>query len=410
MNDHILILQERIHNGILVGESDFREFKSAWEGKPGQKKPRLAKKICADIAEGLAAFANSDGGELIVGVEDDGTISGVPHDEEEMAMLLNAVKTHIFKGQQLPMVYAVKANISGQTVLFFQVEKGADEIYQLPDGRVVVRVDRRTIPASVRALQFGKQEAASRRCDRQWVDGATVQDLDNDLINSTASRYLSRLSLTVEKFLQQLDLAQYTTGGLRLRLAALLLFGKDVRKWHPRSQVRFIKIAGTRLLTGSEYNVLSDETTEGNILELIPAAWDALQKYIVADQHLDSNGQFTPHYRFPAEACQEVLVNAIFHRDYGVAAPVEFHVYDDRLEVKSPGPLLSTLLVDDLYAGESRHDSRNVGIARVLKTTRSIREMGEGMKRIMEVMAREGHPKPILYSNTNWFTITLQAI
>ncbi|MBC7774467.1 MAG: hypothetical protein H7246_03440 [Phycisphaerae bacterium] len=60
----ILILKERIKNSILIGESDFREFKSAWEGKPGNKKPRLVKHICEDIAEGLVAFANSDGGEL----------------------------------------------------------------------------------------------------------------------------------------------------------------------------------------------------------------------------------------------------------------------------------------------------------------------------------------------------------
>ncbi len=402
----ILILQERIKNSILVGESDFREFKSAWEGKPGSKKPRLLKHLCEDIAEGLVAFANSDGGELVVGVEDDGTVSGVPHSEQDLETMLNAVKSHVFKGQELPMVYALRANVEGHTILFFQTDKGADEIYQMPDWRVMLRQDKRTVPARVRNLQFSKREADSRRFDRQWEDGATVADLDTDQILSTASAYMSRISLTVEKFLQQLDLAQYTSGGLRLRLAALLLFAKDIKRWQPRSQVRFLKVAGNQLLTGADYNVLGDETIEGNILNLVTASWDGFQKYIVQSNGLNQEGRFEPRYNYPAEACQEALVNAIFHRDYSVASAIEVYFFEDRMEVKSPGALLSTLSVEDLYAAESRHDSRNVGIARVLKTTQSVREMGEGMKRILHVMEAEGYPRPLLYSNTNWFSVT----
>ena len=127
----ILILKERIKNSILVGESDFREFKSALEGRPDNKKPRLAKKICEDIAEALVAFANTDGGEIIIGVEDDITITGVPHTDEEIEMMLNSPKTHVYEGQELPIVYKLKTTIDGKLILFFQVDKGSSEIYQL---------------------------------------------------------------------------------------------------------------------------------------------------------------------------------------------------------------------------------------------------------------------------------------
>lgn len=120
----VLILRERIKNSILVGESDFREFKSALEGKPGSKKPRLTKKICDDIAEALVAFANTDGGEIIIGIEDDITITGVPHEDEDIEMMLNAPKSHVYEGQELPMVYKLKLEIEGKIILFFQVEKG----------------------------------------------------------------------------------------------------------------------------------------------------------------------------------------------------------------------------------------------------------------------------------------------
>lgn len=101
----VLQLKERVKNAILVGESDFREFKSAVEGKSGEKRKRLSKKICEDISEALVAFANTDGGELIIGVEDDTTITGVPHTDEEIEQILNAVRTHVLDQQPLPIVY-----------------------------------------------------------------------------------------------------------------------------------------------------------------------------------------------------------------------------------------------------------------------------------------------------------------
>lgn len=88
MTDDTLLLRDRITNTIALGESHFREFKSALEGPDGNKKPRPVKKICGNIGEALVAFANADGGELLIGVEDDGTVSGVPHTPEEIRLML----------------------------------------------------------------------------------------------------------------------------------------------------------------------------------------------------------------------------------------------------------------------------------------------------------------------------------
>ena len=89
----ILTLQERVRATLAMSESHFREFKSAWEGPPGNKRPRDPKTVRRDIGETLVAFANADGGELLVGVEDDGTVTGVPHDEVSRRSLLDAWHT-----------------------------------------------------------------------------------------------------------------------------------------------------------------------------------------------------------------------------------------------------------------------------------------------------------------------------
>ncbi|HNL06971.1 MAG TPA: ATP-binding protein [Chitinophagales bacterium] len=403
----ILILQERIKISILVGESDFREFKSALEGKSDNKKPRLAKKICEDIAEALVAFANTDGGEIIIGVEDDTTITGVPHSDEDIEMMLNAPQTHIFEGQQLPIVYKLKTVIEGKIILFFQVDKGSSEIYQLRDGRVMRRNEKRqTVPANVRKLQFDQQEIKSRVYDRQFVDGATVADLDISLLQSLADSYLK--GYTVERYLQHLGLAQYATNGLRLTKAAVLMFAKDIQRWHPRCQIRYIKIAGTALLSGEQYNVISDESVQGNIYELIFKSWETMRPYLASQTIFTANAQFEQKFIFPEDACREALVNAIAHRDYAAEGRgIEVHIFNDRMEIKSPGALLSTLTVQDLEVLDNRHDSRNAKIAATLKINKVMREMGEGMKRIFTLMQQNELQKPKLYSNTVWFTVTL---
>ncbi len=405
MND-ILVLQERVKNSILVGESDFREFKSAWEGKPGSKKPiGVIKHLSQYIAEALVAFANSDGGELIIGIEDDGTISGVPHDEEDIQAMLNAPSSHVFINQQLPLIYNLKMEIAGQTVLFFQVDKGSSEVYQLRDGRVMIRKDKRTVPGSSTRLQFERQEVRSREYDRQFVDGAAINDLDILQVQSLADRYIK--DLTPEKFLQQMGLAEYSVSGLKLRNAALLLFAKDIQRWHPRSQVRYLKVSGTTLLSGDQYNVISDEFVQGNIFELLVRGWAGLRPYLAYKTEFGPDAKFEQRYIYPEEACREALLNAIAHRDYSSHNGIEVLIFDDRLEIKSPGALLSTLTVDDLYALENRHESRNVKITYVLKVTEFMREIGEGMKRIFQLMEKSDRQRPRLYSNTNWFTVSL---
>jgi ATP-dependent DNA helicase RecG len=185
------------------------------------------KNICKYIGEALVAFANADGGELLIGVEDDGTISGIHHKEPDIHRMLAAPKTHVHHDSILPIVTASKLKLEEKVVLFFSVSKGTTEIYQLPDGRCVRRKDKSTVPVTFKQIFFERQEVKSREYDRKFVDGATVNDLDVDYIQSIADSYLRGLS--VEGYLQQVDLAEYSTGGLRLRMAALLLFAKDIQ-------------------------------------------------------------------------------------------------------------------------------------------------------------------------------------
>ncbi len=405
--DEILLIQEKVKNTIILGESHFREFKTALEGRPEKKKPRLTKKICEDIGEALVSFANADGGEILIGVEDDGTVTGIPHSEDEIKQMLNAVKTHVYSGQELPLTTSTKLLIDGVPVLFFSVNKGTTQIYQLPDGRCVRRKDRSTIPASVDQIKFEKQEIKSREYDSQFIDGALVTDLDLNLLQGLANSYINGLS--VELYLQQTGLAIYGLSGLRLRRAALLLFAKssEINRWHSRCQIRFLKVNGEKLESGEKYNVISDESIQGNILDLWIKSWENLRPYLAYKTEFGSSAKFEQRYTYPEDACRETILNAIAHRDYSIQNGIEIFIYSNRMEIKSPGALLSTLSINSLYQLEGAHESRNPLIARVLRENKLMRELGEGIKRIFDLMNESELEKPVLYSNGLWFSVTL---
>lgn len=403
--DDVLLLADRVRNSLILGESHFREFKSALEGKPGHKRQRLAKSIAADIGEALVSFANADGGALIIGVEDDGTISGIPHSDDDVQMMLNAVKNNVYQNQQLPVTHTSKLEIQDKIVLYFAVNKGSTMIYQLADGRCVRRRDKATIPASADQIYFERQEVRSREYDSEFVDGAAVTDLDLQLIQALADRYIKGIS--VERYLQQIGLAEYGLAGLKLRRAALLLFATDVDKWHPRCQLRILTVNGITLGAGDKYNVVSDETIRGNILMLLTRSWEQLRSLLAYKTAFETNGQFIQQYVYPEDAVREAILNAIAHRDYSIMNAVEIFLFTDRMEIKSPGPLLSTLSIKNLYNLEGAHESRNSMIARVLKENNLMRELGEGITRIFELMEAGKSRRPELYTNGQWFRVTL---
>jgi ATP-dependent DNA helicase RecG len=403
--EDILLLTDKVRNTLRLGESHFREFKSAWEGKPDNKKPRTVKSICADIGEALVSFANADGGAILIGVEDDGTVTGIPHSEDDIQTMLHSIHTHIYHNQQLPLNNANKLVLDNKTILYFSVNKGTTMIYQLPDGRCVRRRDKSTMPASVDQIQFERQEIKSREFDSQFVDGAMVTDLDVKLLQGIADQYIKGLS--IERYLQQIGLAEYAQNGLRLKRATLLLFATDILKWHPRSEVRFLKVKGNTLEAGEKYNVISDDIVRGNIFELVIKSWEHLRSYLAYKTEFGKNSQFEQKYIYPEDAVREAILNAIAHRDYSIINPIEIYIFNDRMEIKSPGALISTLTIKNLYELEGSHESRNSLIARVLRENQLMRELGEGMKRIFSLMQEQELQKPELYSNGLWFRVTL---
>jgi ATP-dependent DNA helicase RecG len=400
-----LILTERVAQTAQLGESHFREYKSALQGPQGAKVPRPGRDVARDIGDALVAFANADGGELLVGVEDDGAISGIPSNYRDLELLMNAPQTHAHAETPLSAVQVALVNLGDERVLYFSIDKGTTTVHQTADGRCLQRRDRATIPVAFERLLLDRQERRSREYDREYVDEATMADLSGDVVEAISRELVSGLS--AEKTLQYLSLADFQGGRLRLRRAAVLLFATEIERFHPRSQLRVLRIAGTELKTGREYNVVKDETARGNVMQLVSRGWDLLRPHLVRTK-LASGGVFAEQIMYPEDACREALVNAVAHRDYAVEGQgIEVSVFDDRMEVRSPGSLLSSVSLAGLRRGEGVHESRNAHISRVLRELGYMREMGEGIRRLFSLLQVSDLQAPEIDSTQAAFAITL---
>lgn len=405
MSDYLEI-EERIRLAIKIGESHYREFKSAFSGRSGDKAPRAVKSVMRDIARTLVAFANADGGELLIGVEDNGDVSGVPHDAGDLDALMSAYVTHVHPDTPLPKPIVADPVIGGRRVVYFSIPKGQDYVYLTAEGRCVKRIDRESVPVSAEQISNDRLEKESRAWDRSAEPRITIGDLNLDLIESVSGQIAYGVS--VEKCLQYLDLAEYTPEGLRLNKAAAVLFAKDVRKWHAGCFVRIFTVRGNEKLSGDDYNVVKDDLVAGNIMQLVDEAWNRLVNALSTHTHLTETARFERSLMYPQIACREALINAIVHRNYAIEGRgIEITVYNDRMEILSPGMLLSTITIEDLAAQKGVHESRNPLIARILREVGLVREIGEGMRRIFNVMRSNALAEPDLANDRAGFAVTL---
>jgi ATP-dependent DNA helicase RecG len=239
----------------------------------------------------------------------------------------------------------------------------------------------------------------------QFLPDATLADLDLALVEELAHK--SGMLLPPEDLLVRYQLAERTNGQLRLTLAAVLLFAQDPTRWHPRCGIEFIRWEGTERRTGAELNIVKRIRMEASLVRLLEESYQTIQQHIPERQRL-VDLFFEERFEYPPFAWQEAIVNAVAHRDYRLhGIGIEVHLFDDRMEIWSPGELVEPVTLERLNRRERVHVSRNPRIVRVLVAFGYMRELGEGIPRMFEVMEREGLRSPEFRLEGGRFVVTL---
>mgnify|MGYP005836619841 CR=1 FL=1 len=384
-------------------EGQFFDRKSCIDRSGKRPKRRDVRAVAWDVAETLAAMANSDGGTLALGIEDDGTPTGVNYPEDRLDVILGAPQRLVTPPLK---VHHRRVALEAVQVLVFEVDWSL-EAHQLSDGRYLLRVGDKNLPFPASDIAAMKEGKRRRVTESRFIPAASLRDLDSALLDEL--RQKTGLTLADEELLQHYRLAEPRNGKVLLSLAGLLLFAKDPIHWHPACYVDFVKWEGTERRFGTALNVVKRARVEAPLPKLIEQTFATIWPHIRERQQL-VDLFFEERFEYPTFAWQEAIINAVAHRDYALeGTPIEVWIFDDRLEVRSLGELVEPVTLERLARRERVHASRNPRIVRVLTDLGYMRELGEGVPRMFEVMEREGLKPPEFHMGAGAiFTVILR--
>ena len=380
---------------IRLGEDSRTEFKGV-----AQSKHRLAP---ADIAKAVVSLANTAGGVILIGVESDGKATGTGTAVQTDALMRQVSQACQDSVQPAIACVLEKAEIGGVTLLLVEVPAfssgrpyRASHVYYVRDGSVSREATRDEL---VSLLQ-----SQDHHFDEQSVKDAKVDDLDPMAIQRAfallyggvdpkeASRYLRALGCVDD------DETPTVTG--------LLLFGRNLSQWLPDARVSAVRIEGTVISS----TFLDRQELAGRLTEQIDASAVFLQRHLGSPseapgwERIERPGPG----RIPQPALREAVLNALAHRDYKMTSQTRIFVFDDRVEVVSPGGLLNRLTLESIRLG-GVSQRRNPCIAALLVRLQRRENLGFGVPEMVRQMTDQGLPEPQFALHGGHFRVVLRG-
>ena len=342
-----------------------------------------------DLAVTIIAFANADGGDLVVGITDGKKeIEGVDDDQK----VLNEIRRTPFDfcipsvNTQVEMLPCVDRTGKDNHVLVFHIEPSM-RVYANQADEVFLRVGDKSKKLSFDE-RFQLMNDKGQTCyEETAVYSAELNDIDITLVDDYCQK-IGYGKSSLEFLTENHGYIIEKNGKLHPTIVTLLLFGKKPQDFLPRASVRFIRYEGTEEKTGTEMNVIKDVIFEGPVREQIDKSVAFLATQIKERTYLGADGKFVTEAEYPEFVRQEMIVNACCHRDLSITGTdIQVKLFDDKLVVESPGNLPGLVRPDNI---RHTHFSRNPRLARYLKTYKYVKEFGEGVDRMCREMEADG--------------------
>ena len=369
-------------NGILTLDYMLTQHENKYfDRKSAKTKPK-------DLAPLISAFANAGGGTIVLGISDQPCVlEGINAvGEDRINDFINAPRDCCKPMPRCQEELLDIENAEGKPdrLLLLHIQESADQIIRTAGDRTFLRIGDRTRELQgddLRNLEYAK---STRHYEDEINPDAALSDLDEQLLEE----YLAHIgagNMPFDQVLRARGLVKNVEGKAFLSNAAVLLFAKNVRQFYPNCRIRFLRYDGTFAQVGTRINIIRDTSIELPLPRLIEKARAFIDTQLREFTMLDARtGKFRIVPEYPEFAWLEGIVNALTHREYAMSGSfIKVSMYDDRLEIESPGKLPNIVTVDNIR--ETRY-SRNPRISRVLTEFGWVRELNEGVKRIYSDM------------------------
>jgi ATP-dependent DNA helicase RecG len=379
-----------------------------------------------DLAKELVAFSNLEGGMVVLGVEDDGTVSGLTRpDLEEWVM--NVCRDKI-RPAIVPFFEVIRGVDEGKDVAIVRVTRGYDvhALWHNNSNRYLMRVGTQSREASQEELARLFQQRGSIRAELRPVSGASPDHLDRRRLRNYFgdTRQQDVPAEAKEKGDKEKEEQAWrsllvnteimTEEGVTV--GGMLLFGKTPNRFLPHAGIDAVAYSGTEQdYDAQERTAIRGPMTpllnkDGEVVEngLVEQALDFVQRNTRVAVELEG-GRRVERPVYPRGALREAIVNALIHRDYLLTSTdIELAIYSDRLEIVSPGRLPNGITPARMRAGTRA--ARNQVLKDVMRDYRYLEHMGMGIPRkIVKGMMEHNGTEPDLIEQDERFVVRLYA-
>ena len=366
----------------------------------------------SDLANLISAFANAEGGTIAIGISDkENIIEGINKiGEKKINDLINAPKdfckpmpAHITELRNV-----VNCDDEPDRILYIFVEASPDQVIRTNNDSTYLRIGDRTRELKGEDLKNLEYIKNSRHYEEEFSIDAKIDDLDDGLLNIYKEK-IEAQDLSNEQVLRARGFLKDINGSERLTNGAILLFAKNILQFNQNCRIRLIKYDGNFEKSGVKMNIIKDISIDLPILKILDKSVEVISAQLRDFTSLNPDtGLFQTVPEYPEFAWVEGITNAVAHRDYSMSgAYIKVSMFDDRLEILSPGKLPNLVTIDNIK--DTRY-SRNIAISRVLTEFGWVRELNEGVKRIYSDMKEyfleepvysepDGHVKLVLKNN-----------
>jgi len=300
----------------------------------------------------LVAMSNSGGGQIFIGVKDkDHTITGlspeqIAHADRKVAECADNLKPPIYITTE---VVKMKIDTVSKLVLVISIPDGINKPYKTARGEIYIKqaLNKRLLTDNAEIMRL------YAKSNKLLVDELEIADTSIDDVNKIAfaeyfkqeyGKTYEKKGLTFKKAL----IAKRVLKNNRLTLAGLLFFGNEPQLYRPAYTIKFVSFFGNDM-AGSQYRSKPED-----IKGRIPQLYDTAIRYLEASLFHKQNGRgfnSIGELEISKIALEELVQNALLHRDYFRNAPIRIMVFDDRVEIISPGALPNSLTVEDIKYG-----------------------------------------------------------
>ena len=354
------------------------------------------------LAETMVAFANGDGGAIVLGVDEAGRQICDSIYGEELEGALRAAEQRC--RPVIPTGWE-QFEAEGGPAFVVRVAR-SPELHALDDGRVLIRAGTENRPLTGEQVRLLAATKSTGDFESEAVAGATRAHLDEGVIEEYLKKRQSRqrrpMTGTTAEIL--MEVGALTADGLPT-VAGMLLFGAAPQVLLPQSGLVFVKFVGADPRgSDGQAGYGRREEINGPLARIIEQTWQIVYEEMSVGAVVEKLER-EETLEYPLFAVREALVNAVCHRDYRLQGRrTEVRMFSDRLEVISPGGLPGFITVDNIV---EEHFSRNPRLVAGVFQWGYIEELGLGVDRMIESMVQEGHPPPHFQARPHAFTVTL---